>query len=163
MAAFRVLDKLADAHHTDTDSAYRNVESVAVELGCSRRTVQRAFRDLEVAGLIHRGDQRLLGHLRADRRPTVYRLAFARHARGPAPVELDGVTTDDTPSGPVDNPPRGDRHAVHGVTTVVALGTQEHRTKEPRPATDRACAVSGGAHEWSKRYGVCGYCGARQW
>jgi hypothetical protein len=34
-AAYRVLTKLADAHHEDSGSAYRDVDRMALELRCS--------------------------------------------------------------------------------------------------------------------------------
>lgn len=164
-AAYRVLTKLADAHHEDTGYAYRDVDRMATELRCSRRTIQRALRQLEQAGLIHRGDQGILpANMRRDRRPTVYRLPLGAW-EGPAQQpELDGVTTDDAPLQAVDNLPRGDRHAVDGVTAAVALGTGELGNRYPAQPQTRTlapmypCTDGTQRHEFSRRTGQCVYC-----
>lgn len=153
LAEFRVLDKLADHAHRDGRNAFRSVDSIAAELRCSKRTVQRALRSLEVLGLITRGDQKLLAHIRADRRPVVYDLCLDRFGVTTAVTPLDGMTTAVTP--PVDKPSRGDRSGLHGVTPAVAVGTKGRTTREiPSPATE--CQ-----HEFSKKYQSCVYCGAR--
>ncbi len=62
--------------HSDGRNVWRKKSELANELGCSLRTVERAFRDLRVRGLIKHGDQRLTEHLRADRKPVVFDLNF---------------------------------------------------------------------------------------
>lgn len=163
LSEYRVLHKLADVAAKDGTRAWRNVSSkrsadgMAEELGCSARTVQRALRNLEVLGLIVKGDQRHVGHIRSDRRPTVWDLPLHRWTRPAATPELDGVTTGVTSSEAVDNPPRGDRSGLHGVTAAVALGTKGRTSRTTTEATtDRACE-----HEFSRRAGVCVYCGLR--
>jgi DNA-binding transcriptional MocR family regulator len=160
-AAYRVLTKLADAHHEDSGSAYRDVDRMALELDCSARTVQRALRQLEQAGLILRGDQTILpANMRRDRRPTVYRLPLHLWQRPADQPQLDGVTPAVIPSEPVDNLPRGDRHAVHGVTPGVALGTGELGNRYPaQPQYARACLDGTPDHAFSARTGRCVYCG----
>lgn len=154
LAEFRVLDKLADHAHRDGRNAWRSVESMAAELRCSKRTVQRALSSLQTLGLIKRGDQHYLDHLRADRRPTVWDL----------PLDLFGVTTAVTPlpfeprgDMPVDNSPRGDRHAADGVTPGVAIGTKgEPLEKDPEATPDRA---TGEAHRHVFLSRFCELCG----
>lgn len=157
LTAFRVLDKLADAHHTDSDHAWRNVESIATELDCSVRTVQRALRELQDRHLIVVGDQRVLPRtVRTNHAPTAYLLPW----RGlPEQPVLVGVTASVTPTEPVDNPARGDRHAALGVTPAVAHRTQEHLELSTEATTDRARDCD---HEFSRRAGVCVYCGLRR-
>lgn len=70
--AFRVLLKYADRADKLGYTCWRSVPDMAVELGCSKRTIQRAIAELVAAGLIRPGDQRHVEHLRADRRPVVY-------------------------------------------------------------------------------------------
>jgi hypothetical protein len=166
-AAYRVLLKLADAHHEDTGSAYRDVVRMADELRCSVRTVQRALRQLEQSGLIARGDQKVLpSSVRGDCRPTVYRLPMHLWQRPAATPELDGVTPAVTPSEPVDNSPRGDKHAVHGVTAGVAPGTVELSNRYPtqpqyaRDTSTELCLDGTPRHAFSARAGACVYCGA---
>lgn len=157
LAAFRVLDKLADAHNTETDAAWRTVDRIASELRCSKRTIQRALKDLQLLGFIERGDQRLVGHLRGDRHPTVWRLALGlwRDHRDDQP-ELDGVTAVVTPSGPVDNSHGVTTVVAHGVTTAVALGTGFRTSREiPSATTERASGEH--AHQFLGRF--CELCG----
>lgn len=144
IAEYRVLHKLADVAAKDGTRAWRNVSSrngdgMAEELECSARTVQRALRSLEVLGLIERGDQHFVAHIRSDRRPTVWNLPLGRWVKAAPTPELDGVTPDVAPPGPVDNPPRGDRSGLHGVTPAVAVGTKGRTSRElPSATTDRA-------------------------
>lgn len=70
--SFRVLLKYADRADRFGYTAWRSVSDMADELGCSTRTIQRAIRELEEKGLMSRGDQRYVQHIRADRRPVVY-------------------------------------------------------------------------------------------
>lgn len=70
--AFRVLVKLANVAAQDGKRSWRSKYEMADELGVSMRSIQRALKELETAGLIIRGDQRAVHHIRADRRPTVY-------------------------------------------------------------------------------------------
>lgn len=118
---FRVLLKLADRADELGYGAYPAVHSIADTLGCSERTVQRALRDLRLAGLIREGDQRYVEHLDARYRPTVYDvLTTALKA-----VENRG-DKDVTP-----NPSRGDKHEHPGVTTGVAHRTALRTTYPP--------------------------------
>ena len=140
-AEFRVLLQLANVHHDKTGAAWQYVVDMSRALSCSQRTVQRALKSLESAGLIRPGDQRFVLHIRKDRRPTVYELAIGGlWPRRPAPVDqtpLDGMTPDVTPS-PVDNFARGDRHAADGVTPAVALGTVEPTMAQKRTQAQTA-------------------------
>lgn len=158
LIAFRVLDKLADAHHIDTDHAYRDVKKMANELVVSDRTIQRALRDLEKAELILVGNQGVLPRdVPLNRMPTAYRLPWRAPWTAAVPLEGLGVTPGVTPSDPVDNSSRGDTKTVSGVTPGVVPLEQKTEPVEDSldPATGRACT-----HEYSRRYGVCVYCGA---
>lgn len=144
-AAYRVLGKLADAHHADTGMAYRHVDRVATELRCSKRTVQRALKDLQLLGFIHRGDQHIVGHIDVRYRPTVFTLALDLWQPQEDQPELPGMGESVTPEQPVDNSDSGVTPAVTppdpgvtdtpqlGVTTVVAHRTGS-RTSNKYPA-----------------------------
>lgn len=71
-----VLIGLAD--HTDDDGrgAWPAVRKLAEYARCSERTVHARLRTLEDHGLIRRGDQELVQHLPANRRPVVYDVTF---------------------------------------------------------------------------------------
>lgn len=72
--AYRVLLKLAD----DADEMGRGAwcwdAKLAEQLETSLSTIRRGRRELLELGLISLGDQRIVDHIRADRRPTVYDL-----------------------------------------------------------------------------------------
>lgn len=147
--AFRVLLKLANVAAQDGSRAWRNMHEVAVELGVSYRSVQRAIKDLEYSRLIIRGDQSHVAFIRADRRPTVYDLNLPKmldweRYNSDLPLMLegatDGVTHGVTPlSTDTTDTPHG---VTHGVTTAVVqkeLREQEisstqgdHRARECR-------------------------------
>lgn len=109
-AGYRVLLMLADRVDPVGYCAWPSIVGMAETLECSSRTVQRALRELVDAGLIRKGDQRHVDHIRPDRRPTVYDLLT------PALKYLE--SRGDIPVTPSDS--RGDRSRPHGVTTAVA-------------------------------------------
>lgn len=123
---FRVLLLLADHAHRDGRNVWRKNSEIAGELGCSVRTVERAITELKMVGLIREGDQRLVQHLRGDRRPKVYDLNFEYGKSYDAPTTLVGAYDPTDLSRP-------DETGRHGPTTVVA-----HRTvKEPSVKTSQ--------------------------
>lgn len=67
-----VLLALADRAHDDGTAAYPSREWIGERARCSVRSVASHLRALEESGLIRKGDQELVGHFRADRRPVVY-------------------------------------------------------------------------------------------
>lgn len=71
-----VLIGIAD--HTDDDGrgAWPAVRKLAEYARCSERTVHARLRTLEDHGLIRRGEQALVQHLPANRRPVVYDVTF---------------------------------------------------------------------------------------
>lgn len=139
-----VLVKLADHASPDGRGAYPSTVTLAEHLGITPRSVKRSLAQLRDAGLIGVGDQRLVEHIRGDRRPVVYDLALDgvqlvikatgevvdiggepyREERGDGSVTPSRRDTNVTPQ-PVDNPPRGDTRGRHGVT----LSSPKPRTK----------------------------------
>jgi len=116
---YRVLLKLANVAAQDGTRAWRNMHEVAVELGVSLRSVQRAIKTLETERLITRGEQRHVDHMRGDRRPIVYDLNLEKMLNwdayhGLELVELHGATELFTPLVQFDH------GATNGATTVVA-------------------------------------------
>ncbi|MDQ1169575.1 hypothetical protein QE392_001379 [Microbacterium proteolyticum] len=115
---FRVLLCLADRADSLGYGAYPHVSTMAEQLGCSDRTVQRAIRDLTAAGLIREGDQRYVQHLDSRYRPTVYDVLTT------ALVTLE--SRGDNRVTP--NRSRGDKKRHPGVTSAVALRTVQEPT-----------------------------------
>lgn len=114
--AHLVLIALADHASDDGTSARPSVALLATKARCSARTVHTKLRLLQDAGIIRRGDQEQVAHLRADRRPTVWDLAV----NGVQQMQV-------APTGePVDNSGDGVQHvhpvARHGVKRTTSRG-----------------------------------------
>lgn len=109
-----VLISLAERANEDGTAAWPSHAWLANRARCSISTVQRRLRDLESAGLITRGDQRLTAHLPGDRRPVVWDL------------EMHGTTGQD------DRPVRGNTHDRSPVTDKPSLPPTEGN----RPSRD---------------------------
>jgi hypothetical protein len=130
--ATRVLLKLANVAAQDGTRAWRSNWEMADELGVDRRSIQRALRELQDADLIRPGDQRAVGHIPPNRRPTVYDLNFGWHRMYAQPeIPLPDAGDEDLPDaydGPSDlgatQFPTGSLGATSGATTGVALGTK---------------------------------------
>ncbi|WJJ10356.1 helix-turn-helix domain-containing protein [Prescottella equi] len=72
-----ILIALADRASDDGTAAWPSQDWIALRARCSTRTVRRHLRSLEDRGVIRRGDQSLVKHLRADHRPIVWDLNVA--------------------------------------------------------------------------------------
>lgn len=100
--AFRVLVKLANVADVDGTRAFRHVGAMAKELGVSKRSVQRATKELQDRGLITLGDQRFTAHLPADKRPVVYDVCMTWATTWGAPElagwDVDAAGDDELPS-----------------------------------------------------------------
>lgn len=71
-----ILIALADRATDDGTGAWPSARWIADRARCSTRTVRRHLASMEDAGVIRRGDQRSVAHLRVDRRPVVWDLAM---------------------------------------------------------------------------------------
>ena len=69
-----VLYALADRASDDGTGAWPSMQWIADRACCSRQTVRRHLRAMEERGLIYKGDQRHVDHLRSDKRPFVWNL-----------------------------------------------------------------------------------------
>lgn len=69
-----ILIALADRARDDGTAAWPSQAWLAGRARCSTRTVRRHLRALEDRGIIRRGDQDLVAHLRSDSRPIVWDL-----------------------------------------------------------------------------------------
>lgn len=92
-----ILLGLANHAAADGTASWPSVATLAEYAVCSPRTVHRRLRDLEGRGLIRRGDQGMVDHLPADRRPVVYDLPTGMSdwhpvENGVSPVTRRGVT-----------------------------------------------------------------------
>jgi hypothetical protein len=126
-----ILLGYANHAHRDGTGAWPSVQTIADYAGCSTRSVQRHIRTLVGEGFLTEGDQNLVSHLRADRRPTVYDVAMTSPERGDnlSPRDAKPVHGDGAPGAEErgDNlsprpEPRGDTGDVHGVTPVTPRG-----------------------------------------
>jgi len=145
-----VLVALADHASYDGTGAWPSKARLATRLGSSERSVQRALARLEALGLIVRGDQRIVSHVPANRRPTVWTLRLGSRANHDEPKDETPALVDqvDDPRGdtsvtpkPVDNPtpgetpvtPRGDTCGTPGETPVSPKPKTEPSTETPPP------------------------------
>lgn len=90
-----ILIALADRATDDGTGAWPSANWIADRARCSTRTVRRHLASMENAGVIRRGDQRSVAHLRIDRRPVVWDLAMEVRAEHQA-VEDDLPLTRNT-------------------------------------------------------------------
>ena len=121
--AHLVLIAYADHAQDDGTAAWPSVSKVAGYARCTPRTVQTKLRLLIGWGLIRHGDQRMVSHLPANRRPVVYDLVMdadsipALPAEAGAPAATVGgaagqagvkvLHPKSAAAGPVDNPAAG--------------------------------------------------------
>ena len=136
-----VLVALADHASREGRGAYLSAHTIAAQLDIDVRSVRRSFRTLRDRSLIRRGDQRIVAHFQAGRRPVVYDLALSRVELPTGelvdltdPVDDDGVTEasprrNGAPK-PVDNPLWGDVGGTYGVTP-----TSPKPSTKPKTAT----------------------------
>lgn len=107
--AHLVLIGLADHADDDGNGARPSVAKLAEYARCSPRSVHNKLRTLKDAGLIRRGDQRAVEHLRGDCRPVVWDL------------NVNGVN---------------DFHDVHEVQAVDVDGVHATMSRGEQPGTD---------------------------
>jgi len=133
-----VLTLLAMAERANDDGtdARQSVKTIASKARVSVRTAQRYLRSLEDMGLISRGDQRSVQHLRPDRRPMVYDINIDQ-SRGDnlTPRGADGVT---------DGAQRGDRPGTNGVTPVADKSSLLLPTEEEPVLDSKSVAPTSG-------------------
>jgi hypothetical protein len=99
-----ILVAMAEKANDDGTVTYQSAKTIGTKARVSPRTVQRELKKLEEAGIIRRGDQRHVEHIRADRRPVVYDLAV--HLR-----RGDNLTHRDDPDDTTPEQPRYDTEA----------------------------------------------------
>ena len=91
-----ILYALADHAHDDGTCAWPSQERIAERARCSTRTVRRHMQLLEEQGLIWRGDQQHVAHIRIDRRPIVWDLNLAKVRADKMTGRTSGVERADT-------------------------------------------------------------------
>lgn len=90
---FRLMIALADRAHDDGTAAWPSVGWLAKRVCRTNRSVLRGLDRLKEQGLIRPGDQALVSHLPANRRPVVYDLIMTT-VRGDKTVTSDPVRGD---------------------------------------------------------------------
>lgn len=101
-----VLATLADYADPQGHGAYPSKATIGSRLNLDVDTVRKHLRTLEATGLIARGDQALVAHYPADKRPTVYNLALKRdpsevRPRVDDPSEHAAATPQNVPDRPL--------------------------------------------------------------
>ncbi|OIR41170.1 hypothetical protein BJP08_08060 [Corynebacterium sp. NML140438] len=95
-----VLYALADRADDRGCGAFPSQEWIATRARCSVRTVRRKLQALEESRVIRRGDQDLVSHYRADRRPTVWDINIHDRTHGPGGHD-DRADSYDTTGGQI--------------------------------------------------------------
>lgn len=137
---FAIAMAIADGTDYVGSGCRKSQSTIAKEARCSDRTVRRKLTDLETAGIIRRGDQRLVAHLKPDERPVVWDLVipyswFRDIARTNGQLAADGrppLTCEDRPDLPARQPRA--RRADHGKKK--AKKGQPEQQPEPSPGLE---------------------------
>jgi hypothetical protein len=153
--AHLVLIAYADHANDDGTAAWPSVATVAGYARCSPRTVHTKLRLLLDHGLIRPGDQQLVDHLPANRRPVVYDLVMGapghREAAATGPIGYEtagqpGVKILHPRTGPleavaVDNPESGVKPASPQNTGPVDNPLSGVKPASPQPVDKPEPAV----------------------
>ncbi|MFE0699155.1 helix-turn-helix domain-containing protein [Streptomyces sp. NPDC058872] len=124
---------LADHADPKGRGAYPSIPTLAAYTCKSERSVQRDLKGLRETGLIRSGDESLVAHIPADRRPEVYDLAVERvvpggragdeEARAAVAKLASSRARGGKKSGVTSTSPgRGDAHVTTGVTPTSERG-----------------------------------------
>lgn len=131
-----VLIAYANHAHKDGRHAWPSTATVAEYAECDPRTVIRHRKALVDDGWIREGDQQQVGHIRGDRRPTVYDLAMNDATQNTWKASQRGDTLSPRPDSTDCHPVTpSDGHGVtHGVTETAPRGDTwvSPEQKEPR-------------------------------
>lgn len=135
-----VLVCLANYAGEDGRDAFPSIATLCRHTCLSESTVRRKLQDLETAGLISRGNQKLAEAKieRADRRPIVYDLPIERGVTV-TPRESNGVSK------------TGERGVKHGPTGCQALTPDPPSLILPKPKSVERRPFE---EEFKRRYGV---------
>lgn len=139
-----LLIALADRASDDGTAAWPSQAWLADRTRLSVRTVKRRLSDLEAAGLIRRGDQQLIAHLRPDRRPVVWDIDMTKQRgdkltprdEGPpvTPREVERGAIPGKDGGP-SQVTRGDNSGNHGGTLLAYKPSLEPSMNHPMNQT----------------------------
>ena len=103
-ALLRILLLLADHADTQGKGAFPSQKRIVALTGYSRRTIQNGLHDLETAGLIRRGDQRITEHL-GKYRPIVWDLTM-KDFRGAKTTPLEQQPQEAQTTAPLEQQPQ---------------------------------------------------------
>lgn len=115
-----ILCAMAETAHDDGTEARASQATYARYARCSDRTLRRHLKAMEEAGVIRRGNQDLVAHLRADRRPVVWDLNMGSAAgQNDRPVDSGRADKVERPDISVRSmPPRPDNYDTNGRTRM---------------------------------------------
>lgn len=123
-----ILFALADRAADDGTAAWPAQSWIATRSRCSSRTVIRHLKNLEADGVIRRGDQNLVSHLRPDRRPVVWDINLRLGPDAPRTTGRgDSVSPREEPRGDSVTP-RDESTGCHTVHNGVTDGAQRGDT-----------------------------------
>lgn len=135
-----VLLVLADHAHEDGSAAWPSQDRIARILGITTRSVRRSLSWLEANQRISRGDQKIVGHLPADKRPVVWDLPTHEEVElSTAPARDRTVSSPRTRATGRSRPERPDG-LVRSDRTVSSDKPRTEHTTELTPQTPRSLA-----------------------
>lgn len=130
-----LLATLIVVAHTDQDGqgSYLSANSIAELTRKTESQAKRNLKELEKLKLIRRGNQRLVAHIRPDRRPVVYNLAMPR---GSTDATSSRGSTDATSraKGVAPTPERGSTEGQNGVAPALPEEFPKNSGKGEPPA-----------------------------
>lgn len=162
---------IAIAASTDSNGkgAYISAATVAMLTRKTESQAKRDLRALEDKKLLLRGNQRIVAHIRSDRRPVVYDVAMPERGSADATSSTPRGSADATSSdghGVASTPARGSTHAPHGVAPVLPEEIPNRSRKGARRASAKGarapqCDRDGpGLHSDACRVGDSRRCGS---
>ena len=129
-----ILYTMANHANPQGKGVWVSQANLAEKALCTVRTVQRHLAEMERRGLVIRGDQRQVEHIRKDRRPVVWDLNMAMR-REPAGRQNVAPSRDDDTSPVTERHDTGDAHDTTPVTergdTAVSYKPSENHQYEP--------------------------------
>ena len=104
-----------------------SARTLAVLMHKDVRTVRRQLAALERAGVIRRGDQRLVSHIRPDRRPVVWDLAMPMAGESGMSREQESTVWDEVEHGVTPRPPRAEEASSPSTGVTPLTGREPER------------------------------------
>ena len=137
---------LVVAVYTDSSGkgAYVSASTVAQLTRKTERQAKRDLHELEELKLIRRGNQKLVAHIRPDRRPVVYNLPMAKRGDTHDTPSRDDTHDTPQPNGVTHRAERGDIQSQNGVSPMSPKEVQKTSGVGERAAVEASAPLAAG-------------------